>query len=365
VHWQVYESRLKAIAVLRRTVRLTQKSRFLSRGFAYDRGMPASDPDAGPLRTRNLDEAIDAVTRVYCPHTVEVVGRPRGIDAVLKVTHSTFQPLVNLSYSTPVKIDAQNMSRLFLMMHCASGAASTTQEHRTAEWKAGQTMPFSANFDTKLQFDPAFVQKSVRLDMNRLEAQCARWLGYPIAERLRFDLRPFSDELEQIWQRTLAYGWSSEDRGLPLAGAAKTALDEYLLKLLLHHHPHNYSDELGRSVPTPVPGIVRRAERFIIDNASASITVSNVADHLGISLRSLQAGFRQWRETTPSTFLRQARLQLARDELLRSGPEANVTTVALRHGFSHLGRFSAQYRSAFGEDPSATLRRGRAALARR
>jgi len=65
------------------------------------------------------------------------------------------------------------------------------------DWKTGQTMPFSANFDTKLWFDRAFMQKSVRLDMNRLEAQCARWLGYPLVERLRFDLRPFSDQLEQ------------------------------------------------------------------------------------------------------------------------------------------------------------------------
>jgi transcriptional regulator GlxA family with amidase domain len=100
------------------------------------------------------------------------------------------------------------------------------------------------------------------------------------------------------------------------------------------------------------------------DNADAPITVSDVADHLGISLRSLQAGFRQWRETTPTAFLRRARLQRVHEELLRSGNEANVTTVALRHGFSHLGRFSAQYRSAFGEDPRVTLRRGRAASVR-
>jgi len=141
-------------------------------------------------------------------------------------------------------------------------------------------------------------------------------------------------------------------------------LDEYLLTLLLHHHGHNYSEELAQSVPTPVPGVVRRAERFIIDNAGASITVSDVSDNLGISLRSLQVAFRQWRETTPTAFLRRVRLQLVRDELLRSGREANVTTIALRHGFSHLGRFSAQYRSAFGEGPSATLRRSRAALVR-
>jgi transcriptional regulator GlxA family with amidase domain len=49
-----------------------------------------------------------------------------------------------------------------------------------------------------------------------------------------------------------------------------------------------------------------------------------------------------------------------REELLRSDMDANVTTIAMRHGFVHLGRFSTQYRAAFGEGPSATLRRGRA-----
>jgi transcriptional regulator GlxA family with amidase domain len=107
--------------------------------------------------------------------------------------------------------------------------------------------------------------------------------------------------------------------------------------------------------------VIRRAERFMADNAATPITVSDVAAHLGVSLRSLQAGFRQWRATTPNVFLRQARLQLVRDELLRSDAEVNVTTLALRNGFSHLGRFSAYYRAMFGEMPSETLRRCRVA----
>lgn len=64
------------------------------------------------MRARNLDEAIDAVSKVYCPHTIEVVGRVGDIDAFLEIQHSTFQPLVGLSYSAPVHIDAQNFSRL-------------------------------------------------------------------------------------------------------------------------------------------------------------------------------------------------------------------------------------------------------------
>ena len=313
------------------------------------------------MRTRNLEEAIDAVSKVYCPHTVEVVGPVGEVDALLEVAHPTSQPLVSLSYSVPVKIDALNFSRLFLMMHCERGAAATTQAHRSAEWRQGQTMPFSAGLDTKLWFDRAFLQRSVRLDIDRLEAHCARWLGHPLEEPLRFALRPFSDELEESWRRTLSYLWSSEEHGLPLGAAAKSALDEYLLTLLLHHHPHNYSDEMARDTSAPVPGIVRRAERFMADNADTPITVSDVAAQLGVSLRSLQAGFRQWRNATPNAYLRRVRLRLVQEELLRSDKDASVTTIALQHGFMHLGRFSAQYRAAFGEGPSATLRRGRAA----
>jgi AraC-like DNA-binding protein len=317
--------------------------------------------ETAPVRTRNLDEAIEAVSKVYCPHSVQVMGPVNEIDASLEINHPTSQPLVSLSYAAPVKIDAKNFPRLFLMMGCESGAAAATQERCSAEWKKGQTMPFSAGLETRLWHDRAFVQRSVRLDIDKLEALCARWLGYPLDQPLRFALRPFSDEMEELWRRTLAYLWSAEKGGLSLTGAAKDSFDEYLLTLLLHHHPHNYSDELARKDKAPVPGMVRRAERYIADNAELPITVSDVAAHLGISLRTLQAGFRQWRNTTPKAHLQRVRLQLVRDELLRSDRDAGVTAIAMRYGFANLGRFSAQYRSAFGEPPSATLRRGRAA----
>jgi transcriptional regulator GlxA family with amidase domain len=90
----------------------------------------------------------------------------------------------------------------------------------------------------------------------------------------------------------------------------------------------------------------------------SAIAVPDVAAALGVSVRSLQ-GFRQWRNTTPHDTLRQIRRRLIHAALCRSDEDIDETTVALRHGFTHLGRFSAYYQSAFGELPSTTLRRRR------
>jgi AraC-like DNA-binding protein len=309
------------------------------------------------MRTRDLDEGIDAVARMFCPHTVEVVGRANDLNVTLDVKHPTTQPLVELSYAAPVRITS-NFSR-FLIMHCALGSASILQGGRTAEWCRGQTVPFSAGFETELRFDQHVQQKIVKVDTEKLEALCARWIGRPLDQPFRFALRPFSEELEHTWQRTLAFLHATDGHRLALSPAAKAAFDEFVLTMLLQQHPHNFSEELAEPGPTPAPALVRRAERFMADNAESAITVSDVADHLGVSVRSLQLGFRSWRNATPNAFLREIRLHRVREALLCAETQTSVTTVALRYGFSNLGRFSAYYQATFGEAPSATLRRGR------
>lgn len=309
------------------------------------------------MRSKDIGELTDAVSKVYCGHTVRVVGPAGRVDGQLDVMRAP-QPLVQLSYGAPVKIDAGNFPGLFLIKQCVRGSASARQDGQSVDWRQGQTVMLSAGRDTELQFDGAFVQKSVPLDLGRLEAACARWLGRPLDRPLQFALRPFSDGLQGVWQQTLGYAWSG-DTGGALSPAAKTPFEDYLLTLLLHQHPNTYSEELAAPAPVAVPGIVRRAESYIIENAATSLAIPDVAAALGVSVRSLQEGFRQWRNTTPNEFLRDTRLRLVHEELLRSDDSTDVTSVALRHGFNHLGRFSGYYHAAFGEHPRVTLRRRR------
>ena len=77
----------------------------------------------------------------------------------------------------------------------------------------------------------------------------------------------------------------------------------------------------------------------------------------GASARTVRRAFVSVFGVPPATFFRDK--ALTRAHRLLSSADASgdsVTSVALRLGFSHLGRFSNYYRNVHGEDPSTTLR---------
>ena len=82
------------------------------------------------------------------------------------------------------------------------------------------------------------------------------------------------------------------------------------------------------------------------------------ADPDGCSVRSLQLGFRRFRETSPLLAIRQARLEAAHDAMCSGTAGSTVTEVAQRFGFANAGRFTRLYQAAFGERPVEVLRRG-------
>ena len=80
-----------------------------------------------------------------------------------------------------------------------------------------------------------------------------------------------------------------------------------------------------------------------------------------VSERTLRKHFRAFIGVSPLGFLRRLRLAAVRETLLQGTRGTSVTEVATLHGFTHFGRFSLQYRQCFGETPSITLGRSRAA----
>ncbi|WP_409239812.1 helix-turn-helix domain-containing protein [Streptomyces sp. PA5.6] len=106
------------------------------------------------------------------------------------------------------------------------------------------------------------------------------------------------------------------------------------------------------------PGTLRRAVTFIEKNAHTDIGIADIAAAAGVTTRAIQLVFRRHLDATPLQYLRRVRLDRAHRELRLAEPTTQtVTAIAYRWGFSHPGRFAADYRAAYGEPPSHTLRR--------
>ncbi len=105
---------------------------------------------------------------------------------------------------------------------------------------------------------------------------------------------------------------------------------------------------------------VRQAEEIMHANSDEPLSMQEIAQVLGVSLRSLQLAFAEvYGGLSPRDVLNRIRLEKARARLLAADGNAQVTTVAMDSGLFHLGRFSQAYARAFGEKPSETLLRRR------
>ena len=126
-------------------------------------------------------------------------------------------------------------------------------------------------------------------------------------------------------------------------------------------NPQNDCIPKARRQPTPDLNyeLVRRAELLTLtelDRPARQVTA--LAGALGVTERTLRKAFKRTHNLSPCRHLRILRLTAARRALVAARYEfATVTEIATSFGFVELGRFAVEYRNAFGESPSATLRR--------
>lgn len=168
---------------------------------------------------------------------------------------------------------------------------------------------------------------------------------------VRPDVRSFARHAAFIWSEIMRGG---PVVALPLIAQESVDLLSTLLLAAADQGTHSFDEHDRRSRPASM----RRAEDYLMDNLSNAISIADVAMAAGMSARTLSREFRRHHETTIKGFIRERRLEAANQTLLVADPrETNVTQVALNLGLDQLGRFSADYKRAFGELPSETLAR--------
>ena len=109
-----------------------------------------------------------------------------------------------------------------------------------------------------------------------------------------------------------------------------------------------------RSAPLE-PHFLKCADRYILDHLGKPLAIDTLASQCGVSTRTLEKGFADFRGLTPVAHVRNLRLDHARHAM--AGGEATVGEVAARYGFRSATTFANEYRKRFGVPPSRTTRR--------
>jgi len=129
------------------------------------------------------------------------------------------------------------------------------------------------------------------------------------------------------------------------------------MSALLLGQKSNYSEALDRAGGAAIPYYVRRADQAMAEALDGTLSTTDLARRAGVSERTLHEGFRRVYGTTPMRRLKHLRLEAVRAALEAADPARDsVSEIAARFGFFQFGRFAGDYRRAFGEKPSDTLR---------
>lgn len=328
----------------------------------------ASEPlDAFPLfRSNDADEARAQVARIFCPHELRPVGAGQRFASRHNMLRLGETTLNYLAYGAEVDIDPGPLGNFFLVQIPIDGSAEVECGSQRVTSGPQLASVLSPDEPTRMRWNAASRQVMLHVPRQSLERRLAEHLGEPLARPLVFDVGlSLTAGLTRAWCRMIADLVDNIDQCgrewlhfRPMIGG----FEDCLLRGLLQLHRHNYSAALARPAAPPPARHVQRAIDYIDAHVEEEISVGDVARAACISVRALEEGFRRDRGMTPLAYLRNRRLERVRETLrgaAASGADASVTEIAQRHGFAHLGRFSAYYRERFGESPSETLRSAR------
>lgn len=140
-------------------------------------------------------------------------------------------------------------------------------------------------------------------------------------------------------------------------------LEKALIKGLILSQPNNYTIELERAGSVRLPHYLLRARDFMHANAREDIALDDIEAVSGVARSRLFEDFKHYLGLSPMAYLKKFRLEQVRRALITDRGTGNVSSIAMDWGFSHLGRFSIEYRKLFGETPSQTLARHQAKAA--
>ncbi len=311
-------------------------------------------------RTEDSHEAAAVISEAYLPNRVDRLG-VEPLEFRLDALRLDTVTVGLVGFGTQTRLRTAAATDYHVNLPVRGGVVSRMGRDPETAAGPGRATVFMPHHPADILWGAACLQLCLMIPARTLEEELEQMLGRSVSGSLMFE-----PEMDLTTPR--ARGWRAslevlrtelmEGPGLLTEMRVARQVERLVVDGLLLGQPHTYTEALDRGSWRPRPGPVARARQLLEEEPEAPWSSSSLAVRVHLSVRSLQEGFAQEVGLPPMRYLQQVRLRRARD-LLRdaSSTETTVAAVASGLGLSHLGRFAADYRRAFGELPSETLRR--------
>ncbi|WP_306206996.1 AraC family transcriptional regulator [Actinoplanes sp. RD1] len=319
----------------------------------------AAAPAEASIASVDLDDTRYLLRRFFYPLSVGVPEGAHNFRFRFDVIQLGPLTVGQLGFGAPVTLGSGELHAYHLTIPVAGQVRSYQSGNRVLT-DVDQAAIFHPDAPVHTLHDRNSCELDVKIEQAALENELSTLLGHRIEGPL--DLPAFTDlksgpmrswiRMIRLLRGEIRHGGSLVHEPLIAEQLRRSIMNGLLLAL-----PHRYTDALTAPV-TPGPSrAVQRAVDAIHDEPERPYTVGEIAEIAGVSVRSLQEGFRRHLDCAPMTYLQQVRLTRAHEALLREDPaRTTVAAVAHRWGFAHLGRFASAYRARYGMSPSDTLR---------
>lgn len=320
--------------------------------------------DFARVATMRVDDAAEAIGRIFCPHNLTPVEHSeRDFFALHNCADFDGFSINYVAYGGAVSINPGCLDRFFLLQMPLHGSASIRTASREVTAGPARTASLlSPTIATEMTWRDDCAQLILLLDRRLVEHRAAA-LGGAMVRPVEFDPAVALDgPLGHALAARIEHLVTLAERLGPqkqLSAVAAADWRETFLNALLNGQRHSLSAAIdtfnGRGETQPAA--LKRVRDYLEARATEPIDLAELADVAGTGIRALQLGFRRHFGTTITDMLLDIRLAQLNARLTTARPTERIVDIAFDLGFTHLSRMASAYRAKFGESPKATLRR--------
>jgi AraC-like DNA-binding protein len=311
------------------------------------------------VRTTDVDEATDAVGRFYVAAELDPI-RTAAVNMQMKALQLPLVTVGSVGFGVDIDIRADDVTAYYIDAPLSGAATNRWRDGTSVHTTAGAVAVFTPGTPCRLAWSADCDQLCVKIDESQMRRQLEAMLDQTVQQRILFDRQfDLKSAAAQDWYYLVRLlgrqAW--QPGGLLNHPLAVGNLQLLVIQGLLQMQHHNFAEALNARDHAGGAAVTKRAIDLMNAHPQKPWSTAELARTLGVSSRALQRAFERSGHPSPMAYLRRVRLEHVHAELAAHLPDsATVTTVAVRWGFLHLGRFAGQYRELYGESPSQTLR---------